>query len=52
MGGSLAEVAGEATPDGIHRLFNTAKWDAFQVRDDLRQYIPGHLADTGGTGGR
>ena len=27
-GWSLAEHAGEATPDGMQRLFTTAKWDA------------------------
>src|SRR5437016_12876743 len=44
-GWQLAEVAGEATPDGMQRLLNTAKWDADQVRDDLQQYILTHLAD-------
>src|SRR5512135_3601693 len=38
-GWQLAELAGEATPDGMQRLLNTAKWDADQVRDDLQQYI-------------
>jgi SRSO17 transposase len=44
-GWQLAELAGEATPDGMQRLLNTAKWDADQVRDDLQQYILRHLAD-------
>ena len=44
-GWQLAEVAGEATPDGMQRLLNTAKWDANQVRDDLQKYILTHLAD-------
>jgi SRSO17 transposase len=44
-GWQLAELAGEATPDGMQRLLNTAKWDADQVRDDLQQYILTHLAD-------
>ena len=44
-GWQLAEVAGEATPDGMQRLLNTAKWDADQVRDDLQQYILAHLTD-------
>jgi SRSO17 transposase len=44
-GWQLAEVAGEATPDGMQRLLNTAHWDADQVRDDLQQYILTHLAD-------
>src|SRR5215469_7078385 len=44
-GWQLAELAGEATPDGMQRLLNTAKWDADQVRDDLQQYVLTHLAD-------
>jgi SRSO17 transposase len=44
-GWQLAELAGEATPDGMQRLLNTAKWDADQVRDDLQQYILTHLND-------
>jgi hypothetical protein len=36
-GWQLAELAGEATPDGIQRLLNTAHWDADQVRDDLQR---------------
>jgi SRSO17 transposase len=44
-GWQLAEVAGEARPDGMQRLLNTAKWDADEVRDDLQQYILTHLAD-------
>jgi SRSO17 transposase len=44
-GWQLAELAGEATPDGMQRLLNTAKWDADQVRDDLQAYILTHLTD-------
>lgn len=44
-GWQLAELAGEATPDGMQRLLNTAHWDANQVRDDLQQYILTHLDD-------
>src|SRR6266550_3888544 len=44
-GWQLAELAGEATPDGLQRLPNTAKWDADRVRDDLQLYILTHLAD-------
>src|SRR5258707_14606842 len=44
-GWQLAELAGEATPDGMQRLLNTAKWDADQVRDDLQAYILTHLSD-------
>ncbi|GAA4561376.1 hypothetical protein GCM10023193_24290 [Planotetraspora kaengkrachanensis] len=31
-GWSLAEYAGEHTPDGMQRLFNAAKWDVDGVR--------------------
>ena len=44
-GWQLAELAGEATPDGMQRLLNTAHWNADQVRDDLQQYILTHLVD-------
>jgi SRSO17 transposase len=45
-GWQLAELAGEATPDGMQRLLNTAHWNADQVRDDLQEYILTHLADS------
>jgi len=44
-GWHLAELAGEATPDGMQRLLNTAHWDADAVRDDLVAYVMAHLAD-------
>ena len=44
-GWHLAEHAGEARPDGIQRLLNSAVWDADLVRDDLRSYILEHLGD-------
>jgi SRSO17 transposase len=44
-GWSLAEYAGEATPDGMHRLFTTACRDPEAVRDDLRDYVVDHLGD-------
>jgi len=47
-GWQLAEAAGEATPDGIQRLLNTAEWDAEVVRDDLREYVVEHLGDDEG----
>lgn len=43
-GWQLAEQAREATPDGMQRLLNTARWDADAVRDDLRDYVWEHLA--------
>lgn len=42
-GWQLAELLGEATPDGVQRLLNAADWDAEAVRDDLRSYIIDHL---------
>jgi len=34
-GWSLAEFAGDTTPDGMQRLLNHARWDADAVRDAL-----------------
>jgi SRSO17 transposase len=47
-GWTLAEVAGDATPDGMQRLLNSANWDADGVRDDLRSYVVEHLGEPGG----
>ena len=44
-GWHLAEHAGEARPDGIQRLLNSAVWDADLVRDDLRSYMLEQLGD-------
>lgn len=38
-GWQLAEHAGEATPDGMQRLLDTAVWDVEGVRDDVRAYV-------------
>jgi len=46
-GWTLAEFAGDATPDGMQRLLNTARWDAGGVRDALGQYVAAHLGDPG-----
>ena len=45
---SLAEHAGEVTPDGMQRLFTTARWDAGGVRDDLRGYVAAALGSPDG----
>ena len=45
---TLAEAAGNKTPDGMQRLLNRASWDAGGVRDDVRGYVARHLGDTGG----
>lgn len=42
---TIAEWAGEATPDGMQHLLNRAKWDADAVRDGLRDYVAEHLHD-------
>jgi SRSO17 transposase len=47
-GWTLAEAAGNATPDGMQRLLNRASWDADGVRDDVRGYVARHLGDAGG----
>ena len=44
-GWQLAEQAGDATPDGVQRLLYNYQWDADLVRDDLKTYVIGHLAD-------
>jgi SRSO17 transposase len=47
-GWTLAEAAGDATPDGMQRLLNRAGWDADGTRDDVRGYVVRHLGDAGG----
>ena len=47
-GWTLAEFAGDATPDGMQRLLNAACWDAGVVRDALGRYVAAHLGDPGG----
>ena len=42
----LAEVAGNATPYGIQHLLGRASWDADALREDLREYVIEHLADS------
>jgi hypothetical protein len=44
-GWTLAEFAGEVTPDGMQRLLNSARWDAGAVRDALGRYVAFHLGD-------
>lgn len=45
---TLAERAGESSPDGMQRLLAAADWDADAVRDDLRGYVVEHLGDPSG----
>ena len=42
---TLAQRAGEASPDGMQRLLAAADWDADAVRDDVRDYVVAHLGD-------
>ncbi|QMU80719.1 IS701 family transposase [Streptacidiphilus sp. PB12-B1b] len=42
---TIAEWAGETSPDGMQHLLNRAKWDADAVRDDVREYVVDHLRD-------
>jgi SRSO17 transposase len=36
---TIAEQRGDGTPDGLQHLLARAKWDADDVRDDLRGYV-------------
>jgi hypothetical protein len=45
---TIAEQAGEASPDGMQRLLNFYRWDAEKVRDDLRGYVLDELGDPAG----
>jgi SRSO17 transposase len=47
-GWTLAERAGEACPDGMQRLLRWADWDVDGVRDDVRDYVTGHLGEPDG----
>jgi SRSO17 transposase len=44
---TIAEHRGEATPDGLQHLLARAKWDADQVRNDLRDYVVDAFGDPG-----
>lgn len=45
---TLAEQAGDSSPDGMQRLLNFYRWDADAVRDDLRDYVLDELGDPAG----
>ena len=47
-GWTIAEFAGDATPDGMQRLLNLYSWSADDVRDDLREYVAAELGDRAG----
>ena len=42
-GWTVAQAAGERSPDGMQRLLNQAVWDEGGVREDLRGYVVEHL---------
>jgi SRSO17 transposase len=42
---TIAEHAGDATPDGMQHLLARAVWDEDGVRDDLRACVVEHLGD-------
>jgi SRSO17 transposase len=44
---TIAEHAGDATPDGLQHLLAGAVWDHDGVRDDVRDYLVDHLGDPG-----
>jgi SRSO17 transposase len=46
-GWTLAETAGEVSPDGMQRLLRTADWNADAVRDELRDYVVERLGPGG-----
>ena len=43
----LAEFAGDATPDGLQKLLNSAPWDEGACRDALARYVVRELGDPG-----
>ena len=47
-GWTLAEWAGEVSPDGMQRLLRRADWDVDGVRDDIRGYVVEQLGDPDG----
>jgi DDE superfamily endonuclease len=46
---TLAEHAGDPTPDGMQHLLAHAVWDHDAVRDDVRDWVVEHLGEAGAT---
>jgi SRSO17 transposase len=44
---TIAEHAGDPTPDGMQHLLGRAVWDEDKVRDDIRDYVVEHLGEEG-----
>src|SRR6266516_5069406 len=42
---TIAEHAGDPSPDGMQHLLGRAVWDADAVRDDVRAYVVEHLGE-------
>jgi SRSO17 transposase len=42
---TIAEQAGDGSPDGMQHLLARAQWDADGVRDDVRGFVAEHLGD-------
>ncbi len=51
-GWTLAEFAGDASPDGLQRLLNFSPWDEDACRDAVRRYVVAHLGNRGRGAGR
>ncbi len=45
---SLAEFAGDVSPDGLQRLLNYSPWDEDACRDAVSRYVAAHLGDPAG----
>jgi SRSO17 transposase len=43
---TIAEHAGDASPDGMQHLLARAVWEEDAVRDDVRAYLVEHLGDS------
>ncbi|AYV32112.1 hypothetical protein EES41_35755 [Streptomyces sp. ADI95-16] len=42
---TIAEHAGDASPAGMQHFLSRARWDADEVRDDIRDFVVEHLGD-------
>jgi SRSO17 transposase len=50
-GWQVSEYLGDDKPYGVQRLLGRARWDADEVRDEVRRYAAEHLLAPGGRGG-
>ncbi len=42
---TIAEHAGDASPAGMQHFLSRARWNADEVRDDIRDFVVEHLGD-------